>query len=88
VTAAVGGDNHNIEKIISFFLLFAVAWEIEVTNNIRCFWKNVSHLASLTATESSEEEPRMSKRKKKLPTTYNNNNNNSSCIICSGNVMF
>jgi hypothetical protein len=32
VTAAVGRDSQNVEKIIIF--LFAVAWKIEVTNNI------------------------------------------------------
>jgi hypothetical protein len=48
VTAAVGREIHNIEKIIYLFLLFSFEWEIEVTNNI-CFFENVSHLLSATA---------------------------------------
>jgi hypothetical protein len=55
-------------KLFLFFLLFAVAWEIEATNNIR-FLANLSHILSLTATASSDEERGMSKSKKNPPTT-------------------
>jgi hypothetical protein len=68
VTEAVGRDSYSVEKIISFLLLFAVAWEIAATNNIR-FLANMRHILSLTATASSDEERGMSKRKKNPPTT-------------------